>query len=257
MPGVGPLPEERLPRLLSGVQGSCPRHTRVVSQPTTVSGVITRLREIDAALPAGDGVAIFNRMYLQVTERIEAILADPADAATVFGDPETMAALDMAFAGLWLAAYDADAGGGPVGPAWRPLFEARGAGRLPVQYAVAGMNTHIEHDLPIAVVDTCLARGRHPADVHGDYEQVNVVLAEVEAPIRRSFLDAVGRQVDDGVGSIVHVLSAWDIDKARELAWVTVEAIWELRGTSPLRDHFLASLGDTVGMTTRVLLAPA
>ena len=224
--------------------------------PTTVGDVIARMREIDAALPADDGVAVFNRMYLTVTERIAAILAAPADDETAFGDPETMAALDVCFAGLWLAAYDADAGGRPVGPAWRPLFEERASGRLPVQYAVAGMNTHIEHDLPIAVVDTCRARGRRPADVHDDYERVNQVLAEVEAPIRRSFLDTLGREADDHVGPVVHALSTWDIDKARDLAWVAVETIWELRGNSWLQGRFLDGLGDTVGMTTRVLLTP-
>jgi hypothetical protein len=38
-----------------------------VSLPSTVPGVLARMREIDAALPAGDGVAVFNRMYLTVT----------------------------------------------------------------------------------------------------------------------------------------------------------------------------------------------
>ena len=50
----------------------------------------------------------------------------------------------------------------------------------PVQYAIAGMNSHIEHDLPIAVVDTCRARGLEPDDLHQDYEAVNDVLAQVE-----------------------------------------------------------------------------
>ena len=63
---------------------------------------------------------------------------------------------------------------------------------MPIQYALAGMNSHIEHDLPIAVVDTCKAHDLEPDDVHQDYEAVNAVLAQVESPIRRSFLDEVG-----------------------------------------------------------------
>ena len=50
-----------------------------MSEPTTVTGVIERLREIDAALAPDDGAAVFNRMYLTVTERIAARLADPTD----------------------------------------------------------------------------------------------------------------------------------------------------------------------------------
>lgn len=228
------------------------RHTRQVSVPTTVDGVIVRLREIDAELSPDDGVAVFNRMYLTVTERIAAVIADP----TMFRDSEMMAELDVGFANLWLAAYDADAARQAVTPAWQPLFQTRGAGRLPVQYAVAGMNTHIEHDLPIAVVGICRARGLEPDDIHDDYETVNNVLAQVESSIRRSFLDALEREVDDRVGALVHLLSGWDIDRARDLSWVTAETIWALRRTGPLGDRFLAGLSHTVAMTSRALLIP-
>lgn len=214
------------------------------------------MREIDAVLPAGDGVAVFNRMYLTVTERIAEIIARPGGGAITFRDAEVMADLDVRFANLWLAAYDADAARRAVPTAWRPLFESRRGSRLPVQYAIAGMNSHIEHDLPIAVVDTCKAHGLAPGDVRQDYEAVNDVLAQVEAPIRRSFLDAVGREIDGHIGPVVHLLSTWNIDKARDLSWVTVETLWALRRTSFVRGRFLDGLGHTVGMTSRALLTP-
>jgi Family of unknown function (DUF5995) len=226
-----------------------------VSLPTTVEGVLARLREIDAALPADDGVAVFNRMYLTVTERIAEIIARPAEGA-VFRDMRVMADLDVRFANLWLAAYDADAARRTVEAAWRPLFEAREGGRLPVQYAVAGMNSHIEHDLAVAVVATCARHGLEPEALHHDYEAVNEVLAQVEGPIRRSFLDGLGREVDDRLGPVVHLISTWNIDKARDLSWVTVETLWLLRRTSFLRDRFLDGLSHTVGMTSRALLSP-
>ena len=47
-----------------------------------------------------------------------------------------------------------------------------------------------------------------------------------------------------------------NIDKARDLAWVTAQTIWELRRTVLLGDRFLAALGHTVGMTSRALLTP-
>ncbi|MGA8247446.1 MAG: DUF5995 family protein [Nocardioides sp.] len=228
-----------------------------MSLPTTVDGVLARMREVDAQLSATDGVAVFNRMYLTVTERIAAILATPGgSAATTFHDPVAMADLDVRFAGLWLTAYDAAAAGGAVPTAWRPLFELRAAGRAPVQYALAGMNTHIEHDLPVAVVDTCRARSLDPGAVHADYETVNGVLAQVESEIRRSFLDQVGREADDALRQVAHLISCWSIDKARDVAWVTAETLWTLRDVGPLRDRFLDGLADTVGMTTRTLLTP-
>ncbi len=227
-----------------------------MSVPTTVDEVITRMREIDGDLPSDDGVAVFNRMYLTVTERIAAIIAGPGATTVTFRDAGTMAALDVRFANLWLAAYDAHTAGATVSRAWRPLFDARAGGRLPVQYAVAGMNTHIEHDLPIAVVGTCRALGLEPDDLGGDYEAVNQVLAQVESPIRRSFLDTVQRRVDDRLDPLVHLLSSWNIDQARDVSWVTAQTLWAIRGKAALRERFLDGLGHTVGMSSRALLVP-
>ena len=227
-----------------------------MSVPTTVDGVVARLREIDGELSAGDGVAVFNRMYLTVTERIAEVIARRAAEGTTFRDAEVMADLDIRFANLWLAAHDADVARRTVPAPWRPLFESRDSKRIPVQYAIAGLNSHIEHDLPIAVIDTCKAHGLKPDDLHQDYEAVNDVLAQIEAPIRRSFLDALGREVDDRLGPVEHLLSTWNIEKARDLSWVTVETLWALRRAGFLRGRVLESLGHTVGMTSRALLSP-
>jgi hypothetical protein len=224
-----------------------------MSAPATVPEVVDRLREIDASLPPGDGVAVFNRMYLTVTERIGVLLAS---GSSVFADPPLVAELDVVFARLWLEAYDEVAAGRRAPVAWRPLFEARTGGRWPVQHALAGMNTHIEHDLPIAVVRTCDSRGVSPDVMHRDYEAVNDVLASVEAEVRRGFLTSVGQRLDDEVGPVVHLVSAWHIDKARDLSWVTAETLWALRGTTLLRRRFLDALAHTVGMTSRTLLTP-
>jgi hypothetical protein len=220
-----------------------------VTLPTTVDGVLARLRGIQADLPATDGVAVFNGMYLTVTERIASTIT-----AGTFRGPDIMADLDVRFAGLWLRAYDASASSSTVPTAWKPLFAARDAGRVPVQYALAGMNTHIEHDLPVAVVDTCRARGMVPDDLHRDFEAVNGVLAEVETEIRRSFLDEVGRAADDGMGRLAHLVGCWSIDRARDVSWVTAETMWSLRDLGALRDRYLDGLAHTVGMTTSALL---
>ena len=214
-----------------------------------VSDVIARMREIDDELPAHDGVAVFNRMYLTVTEKIGAAL----ETQQVFEDPELMAELDVTFAGLFLEAYDAD----EKPKAWAPLFEGRHRhGVLPVQFALSGMNTHIEHDLPLAVVRTCEAMGRNPDEVHGDYEAVNRLLAEVEEGVRRSFLDEFQQAVDDEIGPVVHLVSSWNIDKARDVAWATTLTLWELRSTIFIGRAFERSLAHSVGLASRLLLTP-
>ena len=226
-----------------------------MNEPSTVAGVIERLRRIDAELPADDGVAVFNRVYLEVTERVGSLL-DGLAGPSPFSDSDLLAELDVRFAALWLHAYDAERSGRPVPSAWRPLFEARRGSQLPVQFALAGMNAHIEHDLPLAVVRTCRSRGLEPDEMHRDYEAVNDVLAAVEARIRRSFLTDVGRAVDDRIGAVVHLVSAWNIEKARDLSWVTTETVWALRDTRLLLGRFLDALGHTVGMGSRTLLTP-
>jgi hypothetical protein len=219
-----------------------------------VAGVVTRLREIRDALPAGDGPAVFNGVYLTVTERIAADL----HAAARFTDPAFVADLDVRFARLWLAAYDAAVAGRKVPSAWAPLFEERSTrGLLPIQFALAGMNAHIENDLPLAVVATCRARGLAPDDaVRADYEHVNDVLAGVEAEIRRSFLTEVERRLDQGIGPAVHLVSSWSIDKARDLAWVTVETLWATSRFERLQRECVRALGHTVGLGSRCLLTP-
>jgi len=41
---------------------------------TSIAGAITRMEAITAALPAADGLACFNRMYLEVTRTVNSQL---------------------------------------------------------------------------------------------------------------------------------------------------------------------------------------
>src|SRR5712691_10276756 len=156
---------------------------------TSVAGAIARMEAIGAALPARDGLACFNRMYLAVTQTVGADLGHG-----FFADPAFMTRLDVTFANLYFAA--AQAAGTPAGTpaavpaAWRPLAELRGkAGIEPIQFALAGMNAHITHDLPVAVVTTCAELGTAPGDGShlADFQKVDALLDAAEEDIRRSF----------------------------------------------------------------------
>jgi len=221
---------------------------------SSVQDVIARLRSIDDELPSGDGAAVFNRMYLTVTEMVAARLSG---GGKVFRDPEFMEHLDVTFASLWLEAYDA--AGDAMPKAWAPLFESRHNSLvLPIQFALAGMNSHIAHDLPVAVIETCRTHGASPGDagVRDDYEAVNDLLAACEAKIRRSFLTEAAQQAEEHIGPVAHLISSWKIDKARDAAWVNVEALWAIRGIGSLADRYRAALARTVGMASRCLLTP-
>lgn len=219
---------------------------------TTVDEVVARLESADAALAPDDGVACFNRMYLTVTR-----LVRDRVGAGFFADPAAAGALDVTFAGFYLDALDADASGARVPRAWAPLFARRGdRSVVSLQFAVAGMNAHINHDLPMAVVATCEQRGVEPASLHADYLRINELLAEIDQDVRRSYLHGLEVEVDREASPVLDLLSSWSIEKAREAAWVNAEVLWHLRHAGFLRKSFTDTLARSVGLATATLLTP-
>ena len=124
-----------------------------------IADVVERMQALDAALPRADGIACFNRLYLAVTEAVV-----EAARPGVFADPPFVRWLDVVFANLYFEALANHVRGrGRVPRAWRALFEARSRrGILPIQFALAGMNAHINRDLPLALVSTCRSRRIEP-----------------------------------------------------------------------------------------------
>ncbi len=105
------------------------------SAPADVDDVLARMRELAAGLDPGDGVAVFNRVYLSVTEEVARRLA-----AGTFPDGPDAAALAVRFAARYLAAVeDGGADGGAGAPAcWRPLLRVARASRHPPAPVRAG-----------------------------------------------------------------------------------------------------------------------
>jgi hypothetical protein len=74
----------------------------------TIDEVIARMQAIEAALPASDGVACFNRMYLDVTLGVSKEVEQGS-----FADPAFVSHLDVVFANLYFCAVDALSGPRP------------------------------------------------------------------------------------------------------------------------------------------------
>ena len=227
--------------------------------PSTVPEVVARLRAIEVSAPPADGVVCFARLYREVTEAVEAQLAGGQPTGRPF-----LERLDVRFAGLFLAAFEASEGGRAVPPAWVPLFSQRSQhGVAPLQFAIAGMNAHINRDLPVALVSTCRELGLNLAQAspeHAAFEQVNALLSQVEARIKglylTGWLDAVDRLVHR-FHRLDDVLAMWDVARARDAAWTNGQALWALQETPPLATAFLESLDRMVGLAGRGLLLPA
>ena len=219
----------------------------------TIDDVVARMQSIEAALPATDGVACFNRMYLEVTSGVRLRVGEG-----FFGDPAFVSRLDVVFANLYFAAVDALSGppaGIPV--AWQPLLAARGTpGIEPIQFALAGMNAHINHDLPLAVVATCTDLRTAPEDGshHDDYTKVDALLNASVESVRQSFEPPDVLVVDRHVAAVANIIDNWSINAAREVAWDTAVALWDVRDFEIATRLLTGSLARTVAMASRGLL---
>ena len=218
----------------------------------SVAGAIARMEAIDAALPAADGLACFNRIYLDVTRRVNSQLGQG-----FFADPEFMTQLDVTFVNLYFGAADAAADPAAVPPAWRPLVDRRGtAGIEPIQFALAGLNAHINHDLPLAIVSTCTARATAPdAGPHfADYQKVDQLLDAAEQSIRQSFEDAAELAADRHLSAVANLIGNWSINSARDLAWNNSLLLWAIRDVPVARGLLLDSLTASTVLASQLLL---
>ena len=220
---------------------------------STIPEVIARMRAIDASLARKDGVAIFDRLYLQVT-----LAVDGASAGTVFEDPQFVERLDVVFAGLYFDAEATIASGAACPVAWRPLIETRSQRREPIQFALAGMSAHINHDLPIAIVTTCEELGLAPEDgsvVHRDYQRVDGLLATVETHVARWFDTGLVADIEDVTPKKTdEAIALFSLVAARDVAWGHAKLLWEIRKSTPLRDGYLDMLARTTELTARCIL---
>ncbi len=221
---------------------------------TSMDQAIARMEAITAVLPASDGLACFNRMYGEVTSQVAAQVS-----LNLFADPIFLSRLDVVFANLYLDAVNAlTTSPHHLPAAWAPLLNERGNIRIePIQFALAGMNAHINHDLPLAIVNTCAAYASAPDDGshHDDYRKVDRLLAAAEQSVRQSFESGVLLEADRHIEAVANVVANWSITTAREVAWDTSLALWAIRDIGFARDVLLGSVARNVAMTSRLLLA--
>ncbi|HEX6457743.1 MAG TPA: DUF5995 family protein [Thermoleophilaceae bacterium] len=224
---------------------------------TTVQEVLDRLTALDESLPPTDGVKWFNKLYLEVTQNVASAVPNQPQA-----DPGFLAALDVYFGNRYFHALDA--AGDRALPhgypfhAWKPLFEARFNRQIaPVQFALAGMNAHINHDLAMGVCDTCAARGETPGDPqHKDYNSVNGLISKVEKEMKAWMMTGLLKELDLAFNPVDDIVAVWDVERARDAAWVRAEVLWALRDLPELQDAEEAANDRTTGLAGRALLVP-
>ncbi|HEY1767898.1 MAG TPA: DUF5995 family protein [Terracidiphilus sp.] len=227
----------------------------VAATPQSVSDVVAILENIEAACADTDGLKWFNWLYLQVTEAVQARVN-----AGGFTDPAWIAALDVRFAEFYFAAVQAALPGGSAPGCWQAVFDVRGQAAVArIQFALAGMNAHINHDLPQAIVALCQVTGiapQHGTPAYNDYTALNSTLdAIIDAAKQELNVRLAGDALPD-VSHLENLLAAWSISAAREIAWKNAEVLWHLKNLPPVSSTFLDSLDATTAVAGKTLLVP-
>lgn len=223
---------------------------------SSYSEVVSKLDAIAAQLERDDGLVWFNRLYSAMTAAVM-----EAARKHQFADPDFVERLDCRFADLYFQALAAELSDPGTGAgAWGPMFLARyQPGIMPIQFALAGVNAHINRDLPVALVETFTSLKTEPdrdSTAYVDYQRINQILEAVQGEAKLWLFTGSLAAADDLLGTVDDVLRIWSLKRAREAAWVAAEVRWVLRGTPGLAHHHLETLDRMVGFAGRGLLRP-
>jgi hypothetical protein len=145
--------------------------------PEGVAGVVDELQQrLDSMPHPLRGRRAFMSTYQRTTMAVGAAIG-----AARFEDPDWVDRWDVAFAELYIQAYDASLSGGRIPRPWRLAFDA--PADLPaLRLVLLGINAHINYDLPQALIgviseadfdDPVLMARRHR-----DHERIDGVLSE-------------------------------------------------------------------------------
>jgi hypothetical protein len=211
------------------------------------------MESIAAPLAEDDGVRRFNELYLAVTR---AVVVAERDAT--FEDAAFLSRLDVVFADLYFEALDDLEAGRKPSRAWAPLFEARAKkGIAPLQFAIAGMNAHINHDLVLALITTTKEFGcglDRDTPQHRDYVAVDRILQRVQDEIKDRFTTGAVRDLDRAGGVVDDIVANWKVSRARDNAWTQAQILDAIGHSGFLRKQFLTALARNVGFAGRALL---
>lgn len=213
------------------------------------------MQVIEATCIDGDGLKWFNWLYLQVTQAVETRVASGG-----FTNPAWLAELDVQFARLYFGALESALSGQPSPGCWQALFGCRNRAAVArIQFALAGINAHINHDLPQAIVATCQAKATVPQHASAQYTDYTTLNTTLDSLIDSAKQTLHVRLLGDPLPPVSHLedtIAAWNVSAAREAAWQNAELLWHLQGVPPLSSSFMDTLDGLTTFAGKALLVP-
>ena len=227
----------------------------VQTDPQSIADVLQTLQSIETTCVDGDGLKWFNWLYLQVTQAVEARVAGGG-----FTDPAWLAELDVQFARLYFSALKSSLSGEATPTCWQVLFNSRNQGAIArIQFALAGINAHINHDLPEAIVTTCEVTGTTPDHGGTHYSDYTALNSTLDSLIESAKTTLNVRLLGGALPPISHLedtFAAWNVSAARESAWQNAGHLWQLRTVPLFESSFIDMLDGFTTVISKALLVP-
>lgn len=214
------------------------------------------MRSLDGVLSDRDGLKWFNGLYLEVTSAVQSGVTYRR-----WNNSAWLELLDVQFAQLYfdaLRSWVSQETGTPQ--CWSTLFERRTDNAVArVQFALAGVNAHINHDLAQALVKTGMLMSMPP--VHGspayeDYTDLNSVIESVVGRAKHDLMVRLPGNALPPVNHLEDLLAAWSVSAAREAAYTNAEVLWTLKGSDELESRYLSFLDGVTTLSSKALLTP-
>jgi Family of unknown function (DUF5995) len=236
--------------------------TDVVCRPAHgVSDVVAQLGDLqpllDKVTPEDDEnpVTAFNHLYWTITTTIQ----DHLDAGA-FQDTEFLNLLDVEFAKRYFNALRLWGEQAPTTPqAWTVLFrQVRNVDIRSLPAAVAGVNAHVNYDLPFALISTWTQLGSDPTSTrqHEDYLHINEIFYEKIPMLRRGYLSTWQLVIDRMDGPLDDWYQDGAVRLARNLAWFDAKRLWAVRNNEEAVQRADTSLDRHTALIGWVLLSP-
>jgi len=164
------------------------------------------------------------------------------------------------FAQLYFNALKNSLSNAALPDCWQALFSQRNQTALTrIQFALAGINAHINHDLPIAIVATCQIQNlapQHSTTQYNDYTSLNSTLDSLIEQAKQTLNVRLLGDVLPDVSQLENTIAAWSVSAAREAAWNNSELLWHLNPEPLFSKSFLDTLDGLTAVVGKTLLVP-
>ena len=161
---------------------------------------------------------------------------------------------------LYFSALKSSLSGQAAPACWQILFNSRSQTAIArIQFALAGINAHINHDLPEAIVATCQVTGTapdHGGTHYNDYTALNSTLDSLIDSAKATLNVRLPGGALPPISHLEDTIAAWNVTSARESAWQNAEHLSQLRPVPLLASSFIDVLDGFTTVIGKALLVP-